>query len=298
MNTDFSWRSFIVCLITALSVSVSGCMSWEDGWTSMAAGSSKGDVKGLFDEAKRIENRADNGERVKELIAAYKKIAALQPANYEALSRIGEYSFLYGYIYANSEDEKSRYYRDTLKYCEQAMYTNENFKKEVAKGKPVWEAASALTANEMASMFYWYCGVGNYWKDCHNVVSQLVNYSWPARAKLVLERMTEINPDWDGGNVHMSWGAYYSALPGLLGGDTKKSESCFAKAIAVDPQHINHLFVRALFLHTKKGDKKAFQKDLNEVLAKDIRTLNFPYPWAAGYQVKAKRLLAQTESFF
>ncbi len=285
-------------LILAVLFSFISCISWDEGWKTKVEKSGKGDVKTLLNSAASLELSANSADKIKNLITEYEKIAAIEPDNYTALSKLGEFTHLYAYIYASEKDDKEKYYLKSIKYCEQAMYTNPEFKKLADQGKPAWECTKVLTVNEMEAMFYWYVAIGQYWTECFNPFSRLINFYWPSRAKKVLERMSEIQPDWKYGRVHMAWGAFYAIVPGFMGGDINKSAEEFKKAIQVGPDGLVNYYVRARYLHTKNGDQDAFKKDLEYILSKDIKKVDYEYPWAFGYQQKAKELLAKTNELF
>lgn len=274
-----------------------GCMSWDEGWKAGVQAPGKVDVKGMMAAAIALENSADSGENVKKVIAAYEKVAAVDPSNFEALSKIGEYSFLYGHAYAANREEGDQYYLKSITWCEKAMYTNPEFKKYVDQGKTLWEAADALTARELAPMYWWYDSVGLYWNDL-NAFSRLLNFSWPKRSNIILKRMRTIQPDWHQGRIHMAWGIYYCVLPGLLGGDVNKAEENFTRAVQLGPDALVNFYNRAKYLQVKKGDREAFKKDLEYVLSKNPRNSNYSYHWTVAYQKMAKELLAETDRLF
>jgi hypothetical protein len=275
-----------------------GCISWDEGWKIRVQATGQGNVAELLASASAMEASADSAEKIKNLIASYEKIAAIDPGSYEVLSRLGEFTHLYAYIYSTDKKTKEEYYLKSLHYCERAMYTNPKFKELADQGKPVWESVSALTPKEMDAMFYWYVAIGQYWTECYNSVSHLLNFYWPARANKVLERMSALQPDWKYGRVHMAWGAFYAIVPGFLGGDVKKSAEEFTKAIKVGPDALVNFYVRARNLHVKNGDREAFKKDLEFIISRDLKKIDYEYPWAAGYQMKAKELLGQIDKLF
>jgi len=284
-------------ILLAVLLTAVGCISWEEGWKSKVQASGQGDVKQLLAAAASLEAAADSGDKIKNIITAYEKVTAIEPANFEALSKLSEYFFMYSYIYTPDKKERGKLYRKAIKCSERAMYTNPEFKKLADQGKPVWEAVNVLTAKEMAPMYWWYMSAGQYWTD-QNSLKRLLNFYWTSRAKTVLERMTAVKPDWNYGRIYMSWACFYAIVPGFMGGDVKKSAENFDKAIQLGPDVLAHFVNRAQYLHVKNGDKEAFKKDLNFVISSDLKKINYPYPWGAGYQMKAKEVLGRIDKLF
>lgn len=290
-------KLFLNLLFSAVIITAAGCVSWNEGWKTGIQSPALGNVKELSASADALEKTADSGDNVKSIISAYEKVIAADPQNFDALNKISEYSFLYGYTYAADKKERGEYYFKAIKHSEQAMYTNPEFKKLADQGRPVWEAAEALTERELGPMYWWYVCIGLYWNDL-NPVSRLANFYWPGRGKIFLERMTAIDPDWHQGRIHMSWGNYYSIVPGFLGGDIKKSEEKFSKAIQLGPDALVNFYNRAKYLDVKKADKEAFKKDLEYILSKDPKKSNYSYHWTVAYQKMAKELLGETDKLF
>jgi len=288
-------KTAVILFVAVLSP---GCMSWEEGWKSVEQPSSKGDVKALLAEAEKKKSEADTKEKVLEFLKVYESVIRIEPGNYEALYNLGDFYFLVGYGYAADMKEKDKYYIKAARYCERAMYTNPGFKKLADAGKPVWEACGALTKNEMGALYFWYMAVGNKWKECQGFFGRLATWYWPSRAMKVLKAMTKIAPDWNFGNVQFAWAAFYSVAPGFLGGDLQKADEYFKKAIKAGPDRLNYPFVRAMFYHAKKGDREGFKKDLNSIIARDLRKIDYPYPWAVYYRKAAKEMLEQMDKYF
>ena len=291
-------KGLIKLIILAAILAVSACGSEEAGWKSIKPATATGDVKALMASAEPLYTTADTGEKVKDVIAAYEKVLAVEPLNFEALSRLGEFTYLYAYIYAADEKDKALFYKKSILYCERAMYTNPKFKELVDKGTPVWEAVNALSEREFFPIFYLYCATGNYWNECMGAFSKILHFNGVKRNKKLLERMTAINPDAMGGNVHMLWGAFNSIVPGYMGGDMKKSAEYFDRAIKVNPDFLVHYYVRARYLDTGKNNREAFRKDLNYILAREYKKNLFPYVWFAAYKFKAKQLLGMENNYF
>ncbi|MCK7510979.1 MAG: TRAP transporter TatT component family protein [Desulfobacterales bacterium] len=76
----------------------------------------------------------------------------------------------------------------------------------------------------------------------------------------------------------------------------KKSSEYYSKAVEVGTEYLYARFFRAKFLHAKTGDREAFRKDLEWVLAQDPHKALTPYPWSVYYQRKRKKCWIKTDS--
>lgn len=291
-------KSLLRLLVLAVLLACTGCISWDDGWKTKVQSAGTGDVKAMLASAATLEAAADTADKVKAVLAAYEKIVTIDPGSYDALAKAGEYAMLLGYIYTSDTGMKEDYYLKSISYCERAMYTNPEFKKLADTGKHSWECADTLTNREMSAMFYWYVAAGQYWTECFGTFTHLLNLNYPGKGKRILSKMTAIDPDYFNGRVHMAWGSAYAILPGFLGGDMKKSEEEFAKAIKTGPDTMVNYYTRARYLDVKKRDKAAFKKDLEYILSSDPSKNKTDLPWNVGYKMKAKELLSEENKLF
>jgi tetratricopeptide (TPR) repeat protein len=290
---------FELFLLAVLISFTTGCLAWEPGWKQAQAPAAKGDVNALLVKAKKLAADADSREKVQQVINAYEEAVKIDPQNIVVLNEAGNYYFLLGYCYIDKGKDKESYYLKAIQYSERAMYTNPEFRALVDKGEPVWEACRVLKKNDMHAMYRWYMALGNCWNDCYCIVGRMLNCQWPGRAKKILEQMTAVEPDFYSGSIHFSWAAYYTILPGILGGDMKKAGEYYDKALALGP-HMNNFYVaRALYYHTKQKDRKGFVEDLHHALAIDPRRADsLEYAWAVWYRGKAMQLLKDIDTYF
>jgi tetratricopeptide (TPR) repeat protein len=278
-----------------LIIGLSGCLSWDQGWKRVKDTARKGDASGLITKANHQITDADTKEKVAELIQTYEQVLEIDPENYEALWSLGRYYVLMGVAYSENNEMKKEYSLKAMRVCERGMYTNPEFKKLVDDGATVWEASSALNLREIEAMDYWYTALGWYLSDCMNQAERILNIRWFARGQMIVDRMMAIDPAWGGGHPYACKAAYYAAAPSFMGGDLHKSAEYFAKADEAGAGWLYVKFSRAKFLHTKTGDREAFRKDLEWILAQDPHKALSPYPWNVYFQREAKRLLDQVQ---
>jgi hypothetical protein len=285
----------LVALCGAVVIGLSGCVSWDPGWKGIKDADRKGDVSGLIAQANRQIADADSKEKLTVLIHTYEQVLEIEPANYEALWSLGRYYVLMGFGYSDTVKLKKEYYIKAMQMCERGMYTNSGFKKLVDEGVPVWDSSSVLTIREIESMYYWNASLGNYFSECMNPVERILNVRIVGRTKKMLDRMLAIDPAWGGGHPYSAMASYYAMVPSIMGGDLKMSSDYFNKADEAGSGWLYVRFSRAKFLHAKTGDREAFRKDLEWVLAQDPHLALSPYPWNVYFQREAKNMLGQNK---
>jgi len=290
------FRSILLALLCGAAViGLSGCVSWDQGWKGIKDTARKDDVSGLIAQANRQIADADSKEKLTDLIRTYEQVLEIEPANYEALWSLGRYYTLLGCAYSDSLEIKKECYIKAIRLCERGMYTNSGFKKLVDEGAPVCDASSVLTIREIEAMYYWYASLGWYFAECMNPVERILSAQFVDRNKKMIDRMMAIDPAWGGGHPYSALAAYYAVLPSIMGGDLKKSSEYFNKADEAGAGWLYVKFLRAKFLHAKTGEREAFRKDLEWVLAQDPHLAQSPYPWNVYFQREAKKMLGQNQ---
>ena len=293
-----SKRRIFIVLFSLVLFCLSGCANYEPGWKKLPKATAAGDVKALTEKSDKMVKEADSKEKLLELIKINEEIVAIEPANFKALTALGNYLFLLGFAYTPDIAEKSKLYTRAVEYSEMAMYTNRGFAELVDKGESIYEASSALTEREMEPMFYWYCAGGQRWTHCLGLWGKIANFRIPAKSKIVLNRMAAIDENWHRGQVMFCYATLYTIPPAIFGGDMKKGKEYFDKAVALGPDCANHFVIRAKYYQTKSKDKEAFKKDLEQAISIDPARSSSPYPWSAYYHEEAKRMLEHMNDYF
>ena len=282
------------------SIFTPGNMSWKSGWLQFEEPSMQGDVSELLQKANHLIQSADTKEKLLKLIDTYEKALKIEPKSRESLSGVAWYSFLMAVAYSDAKDEKRSYSLKTIKHSEQLMYLNYKFANLVDKGESLWEASRVLSKNEIDALFFYYFGIGILWRECLSVLEKIATLNWTSRMKKILKTMMEIDPTWGGGSPYYAWANYYAAAPRIAGGDVKKAEEYYEKAIELGPEMLNFRRTRAVLLHTKNKDREAFKKDLNWVLSQDPNKDRhyFTYPCSVFVQRDARYMLDHIDSYF
>jgi len=257
-----------------------------------------GDVNAILKKAKKLENNADTGEKVEELIKVYESALKIKPASRTVLESLARNCFLMAYGYGRDEDEKAHYYIKSMKYSEQALYLNGDFKVKVDNGAKLWEVLDVLKRDDMYALISWYLSAGSYWKECFNVVERVLNIIWVERFKKVVTRMMEIDPAYLHGMPYYIWASFYGSAPSFAGGDLQKADAMFKKAIEFGPMMLNYRRTRADILYTKTGNREGFIRDMEWVLLQDPHKAPLGYPLNIFIQRKAKAGLANVDQYF
>jgi tetratricopeptide (TPR) repeat protein len=259
---------------------------------------SSADVSALLEKAEAQIMEADTRDKVLELIATYESVIEIEPQNYEALWSLGRYCGLISLAYPRDQAELEKYLYISMDYCERGLRTNPEFDALIIKGGKVWNACRVTTKREIAALFYWNTTRIGIWKMCMSPLEQLTSLNLLPQTKKIMTRMMELDPEWAGGHPYFAWALFYSALPRLLGGNLKKAEWYFDKAIEAGPNWLYIRHSRAEFFHTKRKDRPGFISDLEWVLAQDPKTADSPYPANVHFQRTAREMLDNIEDYF
>jgi hypothetical protein len=176
---------------------LTGCVSWETTYPT-ATPTLTGDTgpEAALDEAERLANDAGNRALLEEAISAYEAIVEKRPANFRALSQLGQLTILLGAAYTEDAAEKGRLYKLAGDYNAAALYTNPEFRRLVDGGATLADATRVLGEREMNPMGFWCQSVFYFFKERLGTLGRIRNFAWIQEAQRVLTRMEEIDPDW------------------------------------------------------------------------------------------------------
>lgn len=272
------------------------CASFDPGWNSLTPKSSSEDVKALLETAQKMELNASTSEEVNLLLDAYLEVEKADPNNYFALWKIGNYQILMGAAHSTKRNTKKFHYREAIKYCEKAMYTNPDFVQEISNGKEIPDACEKLTINEIDAMGFWYTARFYYFKECLNPIGKALNTSIVIDNNKVIDHIDKLDPNWFGGGNYFSRALYYIATPKKFGGSIEKAEKEFTSAIEVGPNFLVNRWGRAKYLYSLTGNLEGFKSDMNWVIAQDPHKGGNPYAWNVYFQNDAKKELEAVNS--
>jgi len=274
-----------------LILSLTSCVSFEKGWKDMGQSQVPRNVEALLQSASEIELNAASQSDVIRIIEAYKEVEKIDPYNYQALWKIGNYNLLLGAAHIQSKKGKKRYYAEAVKYCEKAMFTNEQFRNAVLSGETVTDASSHLTINEIDAMGYWYTARFYYFKDCMSPVKRVFNTRIVIDNNKMIDNIDKLDSNWAGGGNYFSRALYYIALPERFGGSKERAAQEFAKAVEVGPDFIVNRWGRAKYLYSITGDRESYVADLQWVVQQNPQTASNPHAWNVYFINDANKML-------
>ncbi|MGZ5445507.1 MAG: TRAP transporter TatT component family protein [Thermoanaerobaculia bacterium] len=292
-------RMKMSCLAT--TVALTGCMSWTPGWKPgpiVSPIAAKGSAASLADGDVLLDMAGD-AQSLEDAIAAYEGLLVSSPADGSVLGRLAETHILYGAAYAKGTREKGRWYRAGIRYAERAMAGNEAFEARVASNRSIGDAVSALGRDEaeMRAMLLWITGVSYYFKECLGPRA-VVYFRWMLRTREVMERMLELDPEFEHGAVLFSLGIYNLALPPGAGRDMERSEEFLQRAVSVSGTSLLPRWGRAKYFQVRTGNREGFLEDLEWVIAQNPREADSKFAWNVYFQRDAREMLSRVDALF
>jgi len=272
-----------------------GCLNYSSQLPLSALASPRKTAQRIdqdLQRAKESENKAKDNASLSETIGAYEQVLAYDPENEEALRYLGHLYLLQGDAYSRKKSEMKALFIKALQANERLMsLRNPAFRKKVESGATVWDAAYLLTEQDMQAMHFWVTGVFYYYKDCLGFFGQVINYRWVKRAKLVMDRMAAIDPDWGDGMLYFNFGCYYLSIPETIGGDRLKAREYFDKAVALGKDIMVSRWGRAKYFHQKMNDFKEQTDDFRWVARQHIEDYKDPPAWKYYFVADAEEHL-------
>ncbi len=289
MKTQLHSKKLIAILLIASSISA--CVSFDRGWKYMPQTQGTGDTETMLHEAYELEKNGSSKADVLQIIDAYKRVEQIDPHNYQALWKIGNYKLLLGAAHSKGKKEKSKNYKEAVMYCQKAMFTNAKFKDAVLAGNDVHEAAELLTIDEIDAMGYWYTARFYYFAECLSPISRIFNTRIVIENNKMIEHIDRLDPDWAGGGNYFSRALYYIALPERFGGSKELAELEFAKAIEAGPNYIVNRWGRAKYLYSLTGNTDGYLSDLQWVVQQNPQMGENPHAWNVYFINDAIKML-------
>jgi hypothetical protein len=283
----------IIYFVLSILIVLSGCIRFDSAWEYMLKKGSDKNPDTLLETAQEIEEHASSSQDVLTLIQAYKSVENADPENYDALWKIGNYHILMGAAFSDNKKDKKFHYKEAVKYCEKAMFTNTDFKNAVLNDSSITQACKELTIDEIDAMGYWYTARFYYFSECLRPLGRIMNTRIVIENNKIIELIDKLDPNWAGGGNYFSRALYFIAVPEKFGGSKERAEKEFNKAVEVGPDYIVNRWGRAKYLYSLTGNADGFESDLQWVIQQDPTQCGNPYAWNLYFQEDARKMLNQ-----
>jgi hypothetical protein len=292
MRTPFT---FLVGLLVWGSVGATTvrALGWTPGWTEHPAAGGRAVSAAEFDQARQLGDAIATPETARAAIRAWETIAAAQPDDPAAWIELGSLHLLEGAAFRHRAKDRLKCYIAGLQACERAMATNPDFLNRIRQGQTVWAAAAALGPHEMGAMHFWATGVFYIFRDCLGLFGRIINVRLMDRAKIMLERMDAIDPQWEESTSTFSWGIYYLAMPSSRGGDMARARACFDRAVALGEHRTLPRWGRGKYFYVAVREPAAARADLSAVAGRALDGLGGNRSWNRYFQAEALRMLGE-----
>ncbi len=252
-----------------------------------------GSYEDLINQADKCwQNRYHRDKLVKSL-KLYEKAYEKDPTRgYYPAVRLARGYYLLAEAFDRGNKEKMlRDYELGKEWGKKALMTNPSVK---AAGKKWYEAAQKLGKSYIEAMYWTAVNLGK-WSKLYGIMKSVFNLS---KVKALMERVTKLDPTFYYGAPDRYWGAFYAAIPGLMGGSLAKSREHFEKSLKIAPYYLETKVLYAEYYAEKKGDRDLFVKLLKEVLKGDVNVYPDVVPEQKMAKDKARELLKRVDEIF
>jgi len=273
---------------------LSGCaLKWESAVDSVQPASFDSTALSLKGEADACFERSATKAEIENCLGLYKEVLQKSPADYHSLVRASTLHILLGTAYTDNSFRKSDHFMLAMKYAELAMYTNQDFYQRILAGEKPWEAADALTRNELEAVFFWVTALQYEFKEGMSLPSKIVNIGWLERALVMLERIESLDPEFGGGGVEFAKVICYYALPSSRGGSKQTGDQLMQEAVKKGETWLLPRWARGKYYYEINGNEQEQKKDLEWVASRPLDSFEDPYPWRIHFQENARELLSE-----
>jgi len=290
-----------LCLIgsSASLLLMTGCRSSPElGWQTPLPRPGNVEQAVDLDELEQHEWSARDRETVEAILSQYLMIPGHVDTYARAQTGVARLELLIGAAYATSRAEQRHHYTKARQASERAMYTDPDFRKAVASGMPVAEAARQLEPDQFEPLFLWATSIFYTFRDVASLPEKILARKNLTDAASVLRHMMDTDETWYGGSLQFSLGIYYLAVPAFMGGDRQLAEELMNKAVELSNKRLLTRWGRAKYLAVANGDRELFEQDLQWVVSQNVDQMDGPIIWNAYFQMDAKRLLSQSDRLF
>ena len=242
-------------------------------------------------QALKLWEKRDDVDSLQESLSKFE--LAQTKDDLEVLTYLSRGHFLLADLHLENADLRKRHYEKGYDYGLKGLHTNPDFHKQMDKKDDVVKALDTLTKREVSILFWAAVSLGKY----ANSSGFFAKVKHKDQILAMIKRVEKLEPNLHHGGVERFWASFYALAPSVAGGDMKKSKKYFEDAIKVAPEYIGSRVLYAEIYLTSVDDRKAFKKELLEVLAAPNGPLEL-VPENILWKKKAEKLLEKEEELF
>ena len=253
----------------------------KDNLAKIGQATQKGDFEAAWAAADAAwEGRVEEA-KLREAIALYEKVAAIESPNLSPEERRQKLTELYvrvarGYYFlADSHirikakddelnDEMMKVFDQGIKASEKAIaLADPDFAKKVAADPGSWQQSVTSVKDAALPALYWYATNMGKWALLEGLTTILARKD---DIKATMDHMIKKDPGYFYGAPHRYFAVYHTKVP-IGGGDPAKSKASFEKSLEIAPNYLATRVLMAESLAQLTQDVKMFEEQLNLVLA-------------------------------
>lgn len=282
--------TWVLCLVVLI---FSGCgkKSWYPPWEEAGQATGSTQSEKLFLEARASIDTAEDYESILASMKKLHRVLAVEPMHREALAYLGNIHILVGTAYTVDRKEKTAHFKQAMKYCELAMYSNPQFRLAVSAGNTPWDAVNTLKEEDVLAMLFWVIALQYEFKEGMTMPSKIINVGWLKHGLTFLDRIKLVAPDFGNGAVEFSYSICYFALPSLFGGDRDLGRLYLEKSIVKGEDYLLPRWGKGTYYHQVSNDYGSSLKDLQWVANQKSENFKDLYPWRLHFITDAKKQL-------
>lgn len=282
---------FVLCALTA------ACSSKNPGAYQTAAATaqkSADEVAPLVEKADALWEGRVSADTLREAIAAYEAVVAIDPTHRHALTRLVRGWYFLGDVHLTEKDVKIETWGTAIQWGKKCLALNKEFADRVNSGQKEKDAVEAATKDDVACLYWTASAIGK-WGKAQGIAKALGNLP---TVKAYIGRAEQLDETFFYYGPARYWGAYYSVLPSFAGQDLGLSASYFEASLAGAPEYTPTRGLRAENLAVKTKDIDMFMSDLKAILDFDVTTAPEIAPENTLEKAKAKALMDKAAELF
>lgn len=286
--------------LTLVLLALAGCATtWDAKWSEPATSPTAASPEQL--QAAIAEGDAlwkERGDKAKLIAAIAKWESAAAQGDAELLTKLARAHYLLGdgfYFLEGNHEARYAEYEKGLAWATRALkLAAPAFVKAMAEGKSHIDSIT-LAPKEAVPAMYWYATTLGRWAASKGVTTRL---RYKDDIKATMDHVKSLDETYFHAAPLRYFGSFEATTAGIAGGSLKKSEEYYKRALELSPAYLGTKVLWADVLCTRKSDRPAYKKLLEEVVAADAAADPDLEPENKLEQLKARQLLAQIDDRF